>query len=65
MKRVVAGILITAMALGAVFGAGYGAAAAIGLGGVDRLDGGSLGVTNLACGTGSGLISGSVTCSTS
>ena len=61
MKRIVASILIAAVVLGAV----YGAAAAIGLTGVDRLDGGGVEVTNLACGTGSGLISGSVTCTTS
>ena len=61
MKRIVASILIAAVVLGAVFGA----ATAIGLGGVDRLDGGSVGVTNLACGPGSGLISGGVTCTTS
>ena len=61
MKRIAAVILIAAVVLGAA----YGSAAAIGLGGVDRLDGGSVGVTNLACGTGSGLVSGTVTCTTS
>ncbi len=62
MKKIVASILITALALGAMYGAVYGGAATIGLGGVDRLDGGSVAVTDLACGARSGLISGSVTC---
>ena len=63
MKRTVAVVLLVAMLLAVVAGAGYAAAAAITLGGVDRMDGGSVGVTDLVdCGPGSGLISGNVTC---
>ena len=39
MKKMVAGILVTALALGAVYGAVNGIAAAISTGGVDDLGG--------------------------
>ena len=64
MKRIVASALITAMVLGAV----YGAAASISLGGVDQLEGGSMLVSNIElgaiCTDPTGAISVSVICST-
>ena len=45
MKRILVGIVVAMMALGAI----YGAAAVLGVGGVDRLSGDSQFVSNLEC----------------
>ena len=41
MRKIAVGIVITALALGAIYGAVYAGAATITLSGVDRLDGSS------------------------
>ena len=64
MKRTVAVVLLVAMLLAVVAGAGYAAAAAITIGGVDQMDGGSVGVTDLACDAGTGAVSSTVSCTT-
>ena len=68
MKRTVAVVLLVAMLLAVVAGAGYAAAAAITIGGVDRLGGGSMAVSNVqiaaTCTSPTGLVSNTVTCST-
>lgn len=50
MKKVVVSILITALALGAIYGAVYGGAAATTVGGVDKLKGESA-ATSIATST--------------
>ena len=68
MQRTVAVVLLVAMLLAVVAGAGYAAAAAITIGGVDDMDGGSVAVTDIAtgasCETGTGPIKSTVSCST-
>ena len=49
MKKIAAAIIITALVLGAIYGAVSGSAAAISLSGVDNLLGDSEAVNNLAC----------------